>query len=183
MKRAVSVALGVCALLAGGTAAQATVFFPGSPNFTVTGNIASGPVAAYIGNTGLAAGDFSDSFQFRIDQNGLGSGSLSTSTSLAASATDVDIISVVVNGLTAAKTISTDGLSEFFNLSNVPITSGTLNTITITGTARGNGSYGGNVTFTPTAAVPEAATWAMMVIGFGAVGAGLRSRRTSVKFA
>ncbi len=38
-------------------------------------------------------------------------------------------------------------------------------------------------TITVSGGVPEPATWAMMVIGFGAVGAGLRSRRTSVKFA
>ena len=33
------------------------------------------------------------------------------------------------------------------------------------------------------AAVPESATWAMMVLGFGLVGAGMRARRTSVRFA
>ncbi len=33
------------------------------------------------------------------------------------------------------------------------------------------------------AAVPETATWAMMIVGFGAVGAGLRRRRQGVRFA
>lgn len=32
-------------------------------------------------------------------------------------------------------------------------------------------------------AVPEAATWAMLIFGLGAVGAGMRARRTSVRFA
>ena len=32
-------------------------------------------------------------------------------------------------------------------------------------------------TFAPTAAVPEPATWAMMLVGFGAVGFGMRRRR------
>jgi len=32
-------------------------------------------------------------------------------------------------------------------------------------------------------AVPEAASWAMMVAGFGLMGAALRKRRTSITFA
>lgn len=48
----------------------------------------------------------------------------------------------------------------------------------LTGTA---GAYGGNVTFTA-AAVPEPATWALMILGFGVVGYSLR-RRPSVRFA
>jgi hypothetical protein len=31
--------------------------------------------------------------------------------------------------------------------------------------------------------VPEPATWAMMVVGFGLIGSGLRRRRTTVRFA
>lgn len=34
-----------------------------------------------------------------------------------------------------------------------------------------------------TAAVPETATWLMMILGFGLIGAGLRSRRTTLAFA
>jgi hypothetical protein len=33
------------------------------------------------------------------------------------------------------------------------------------------------------AAVPEPATWAMMVVGFGVVGTGMRRRKVSVRFA
>ena len=33
------------------------------------------------------------------------------------------------------------------------------------------------------AAVPEPATWGMMIIGFGAIGAAMRRRRTSIRFA
>jgi hypothetical protein len=40
-----------------------------------------------------------------------------------------------------------------------------------------------NVGPLPSSGVPEAATWAMMVIGFGAVGAAARRRRTSLTFA
>lgn len=160
--------------------ANAATFVPGSPNFTVSGNIFSGPISANIGNSGIAAGTFQDIFQFTIPQTGVGSGSLSTSTSIPFSTTDTDITSVLVNGLAATKTLSADGLSEFFNISNVPITSGVLNRIIVNGLSRGNGSYGGNATFTP-APIPEPAAWAMMIAGFGLIGVALRARRTSTR--
>jgi hypothetical protein len=31
--------------------------------------------------------------------------------------------------------------------------------------------------------VPEPATWAMMILGFGVIGAGMRRRRVNVSFA
>jgi hypothetical protein len=42
---------------------------------------------------------------------------------------------------------------------------------------------GGSQGIGPAAAVPEPASWAMMIMGFGAVGAGLRRRRATVAFA
>ena len=48
--------------------------------------------------------------------------------------------------------------------------------LTVNGTGPGNGSYTGNVTIRP--AVPEPATWAMMLLGFGATGLMMRRRRT-----
>ncbi|NIJ09068.1 hypothetical protein FHS31_002700 [Sphingomonas vulcanisoli] len=47
-----------------------------------------------------------------------------------------------------------------------------------TGTTTANtAAFNAGSTLAPVAQVPEAATWAMMVIGFGVVGASLRSRR------
>lgn len=48
-----------------------------------------------------------------------------------------------------------------------------------------DGSTLQGLTFQPIAAVPEPATWAMMLVGFGGIGMGLRRRkpRTSVSFA
>lgn len=39
------------------------------------------------------------------------------------------------------------------------------------------GTYNGNGNFVPTNAVPEPASWAMLLVGFGALGAALRKRR------
>ena len=149
-------------------------------------------------------GAFTDIFQFTgFPQNGVGSGSITTSVNFAdfGGSTDLDIISVVVNGLTAFqalstafgdptnpfpgtpvsctdRTVGTCGANEAFFRNDVPIISGALNTITVTGIARGNGSYGGNLTFSP-APVPEPATWAMMLFGFAGIGWQLRrTRRT-----
>jgi hypothetical protein len=44
-----------------------------------------------------------------------------------------------------------------------------------TGTSGGSGALTGNVTIT--SAIPEAGTWAMMLLGFGAIGLTIRSRR------
>ena len=183
MKR---LALGIASLAAVAAfapAAYATDFAPGSPNFTVSGNIASGPVNAFFGNSGIGIGAFSDTFSFRINQNGTGSGSLATSTALLGSMTDLDIDSVIINGMSAMKSTSADGSSEFFGIGNVPIMFGALNTIVVSGTSRGAGSYGGNATFTP--AVPEPATWGMMILGFGMIGGATRysRRKTKVSFA
>ena len=183
MKR---LALGIASLAAVAAfapAAYATDFTPASPNFSVSGNIASGPVTAGISNSGIAAGAFVDRFLFTIDQTGVGSGSLSTSTTQLFSSTDLDITSVLINGMAATKTVSGSGLSEFFTIESVPIISGVMNTIQITGTSRGNGSYGGQATFTP--AVPEPATWGMMILGFGMIGGATRysRRKTKVSFA
>jgi hypothetical protein len=79
------------------------------------------------------------------------------------------------------KGVGTCGSSTQFALTNVPILfgPGNFNTITVNGVSRGNGSYGGQGTLVPRA-VPEPATWAMMLLGFGAIGFSMRRRRRPV---
>ncbi|SNS33170.1 PEP-CTERM protein-sorting domain-containing protein [Sphingomonas laterariae] len=182
MKGILMAVVGVASAITFSPAAFAEDFVPGDPEFQVFGDITNGPVSATIGRSGILEGDFTDYYRFTIDQDGTGSGSLSTSTSALLSATDLDIISVMVNGLAATKTLSADGKSEFFDISSVPIAFGVLNTIEIVGFSRGNGSYGGNATFLPNA-IPEPATWAMMITGFGLVGYGARRQRWTLKAA
>jgi hypothetical protein len=72
---------------------------------------------------------------------------------------------------------------QFVAVSGIPILDSVMNTIRVTGTtAKFGGTYSGTMTFSA-AAVPEAATWAMMLGGFGMIGAAMRRRRTSLSFA
>lgn len=199
--------------LATGSAASAVVIVPGAPlvgdqtqGFTSflpspypIAPDYTGPITATIGHTGIAAGDFSDTFQFTIGTLGMGligtgSGSITTGVNLTdfLGSTDLDITSVLVNGILANLVLTdangvvctdvnvgTCGANETWSANNVPITGGVENTIVVNGLSRGNGSYGGNLTFAPNTAVPEPATWAMMLLGFGAVGWQFRRKRNT----
>lgn len=184
MNRILIGVVGAIATFSAATSAYAATFTPGDPNFQVTGDPFSGTVSAFIGNSGIAAGAFSDTFQFTLGQTGLGSGSLSTSTSIFGDLTDLDLTSVTVNGMAATRNATPQNLVETYYLYGVPITAGVLNTITVVGLSRGNGSYGGNVTFVPFASgAPEPASWAMMILGFGLAGTAMRYRRRSTRLA
>lgn len=168
-----------------------------SPNTLATGQTmdffvsgTTGNISATFGDTGIPTGDFKDLYDFIIPQNGTGSGSVTTTVDISGlnGPGDLDIYSVMVNGLSATATYKDSmgnvctmpgtgscGITETFAINNVPITAFAPNEISVSGLSRGNGSYGGNATFTP--AVPEPATWAMMLLGFGAIGFSMRSRR------
>ena len=175
--------LAATALVAAATAAPsmaATTTFPvGSLNFQAS----PGGDGSYTGallRVGIAAGDFTDLFTFTLPTSGFGSGTVTTSVNSFMSLGDLDFTSVLINGTEATITRSPQGLNEVAFANNVQIFGGQLNTLTVNGVSRGNGSYGGQLSFTP-GAVPEPATWGMMILGFGMVGGAMR-RRTTVAF-
>uniref|UniRef100_UPI0035CC03D2 FxDxF family PEP-CTERM protein n=1 Tax=uncultured Sphingomonas sp. TaxID=158754 RepID=UPI0035CC03D2 len=163
----------------------ANTFYPGDPQFQVTGDPFSGTVSANIGDSGIAKGAFTDIFSFALGQTGLGSGSIATSSSIFGDLTDLDLTSVTVNGMAATRVASPQNLYESYFIFGVPITAGEVNNITVSGISRGNGSFGGNLTFIPSVvtSVPESSTWIMMILGFGMAGAAMRYRRNSTKVA
>jgi hypothetical protein len=96
-----------------------------------------------------------------------------------AAATDVDFTSawleddmgnLIANLL--ADPDNTD-VNEDYGLAGLFLNAGTY-TLHITGTRGENSQYTGGIAF---AAVPEPATWAMLLLGFGAVGFTMRRRR------
>jgi hypothetical protein len=88
--------------------------------------------------------------------------------------TNIDFSTVTLNGVNF--NILSTGTQEFRNLLNQTIVAGANNTLFVSGTTGGDASFSGNINFAA-AAVPEPATWAMMLFGFGAVGYSMRSRR------
>jgi hypothetical protein len=96
-----------------------------------------------------------------------------TISSIASSAmTDINFNNVTLNGVSFD--IVRTGASEFRELVNRALNPvGSNNTILVTGTTGGNAAFSGTLSF---AAVPEPTTWAMMLIGFGAVGYSMRKR-------
>jgi len=182
-----------------------------TPAYTTITPSYTGPIGATIGHTGIATGAFTDLFQFMIGSTGMGnigtgSGSLTTGATIFLGSDDLDLTSVIFNNgvqdffptLTlydinnaicgtsnAARGGPNDcGISEAWALTGVPIIGGNLNTLTVTGTSYGDvASYGGHLSFTPTPAVPEPATWAMMLLGFAGIGWQLRRKRSNAALA
>ncbi|MBB3691801.1 FxDxF family PEP-CTERM protein [Sphingomonas sp. BK580] len=181
MKSLVAITMAAAAAL-GAVSAEATTYPVGSDNFKATPG-AGGTFSGAFQVTGLALGNFSDTFTFTLPTNGLGSGTVTTSVTDLFSVNDLDFYSVTINGIAATITKTGGGQNEVAFVNSVPITAGKLNELVVTGYSRGNGAYGGQATFTPiSSAVPEPATWAMMIMGFGVVGYAMRRRRTAVRF-
>lgn len=67
--------------------------------------------------------------------------------------------------------------------SNFTVLSATTLSFKAVGTSDSYGGYIDDINLVGTAAVPEPATWAMMLVGFGLVGSSLRRRNVRVSFA
>jgi len=121
-------------------------------------------------HSGIAAGPFTDTFNFSVPTAGT---------------QDVDVTFRFKSGLSdliatlngSAFTFTTNGAGLSGSLSKF-VTAGPQ-VLQISGKSAGAGSYSGTVAFT--SAVPELATWLMMIAGVGFTGAALRRRKTDYK--
>jgi hypothetical protein len=163
-------------------AASATTFPIGTiPNFYITsGTPFSSSISANFGNGFNTSTSFDDSFTFTIPfLDGIGSGSISTSFTSAAN--HLVITDLWING--THYNVPTTSSGQELTVGGIPIMHGVMNTIEVAGhSGLAGGSYSGTATFSALA-VPEAATWTMMLAGFGLLGATMRRRRTSLNFA
>jgi PEP-CTERM motif len=175
MKKWLLAGMAAAALMSAGSAALA------APFLTLNPAAADGSINGVFGNDGApAAGTFTDTFTFTWPSAGDTVGSISTSaTKLKGKinpATNIDFLSVTLDG--QAFTLSPTGQFEFGAL-DLPTLKGTQ-TLVVNYKSYGKGAtYSGTLAFTP-AAVPEPASWALMIGGFGLLGATLRMRRNSV---
>jgi len=142
--------------------------------FTAPG--ADGSFSGTFGDTGITSTTFTDTFTFTLP-TGLASSTVSST--FQGATTDVNFTSVTLNGQTF--NVGDAGKNEFRFIDDLSVTSGEQ-TLIVSGTSAGNGSYSGTIAFAPRA-VPEPATWGLMILGFGGIGAMTRSRRRRAVFA
>jgi len=173
-------ALALAGLSSGAQATDFNVGAPGSNFFLTNGTPFTPEIQAIFRNDFSVGGAFDDTFFFTIPQNGFGSGGIVTSFSNAN--VQVIIDELYINDVLYTVNDTGSGYSRTVN--GIPIVSGVQNSIRVVGTVLGSGNYVGNATFT--AAIPEPGTWALMIVGFGAIGAATRRRAktsTRVSFA
>lgn len=152
-------------------AAAATYLFQSPPGV-------DGSVDWVFGNSGgIPAGAFSDTFDILIPGGGTADGSVTAT--FTSKATDLLFTGVSFDGHTFTLFDPGPGVHDG-SLSPFTITGG-LKELIVSGISPGaSGDYSGTLSFAP---VPEPATWALMIMGFGGLGAVLRSRRTKARLA
>lgn len=157
------------------TAALAALTMTPAANAATTIVLTGSPLSGSFGNT--VAGSFSDVYEFTLSNPGYASGSV-TSISFAGlgEAGDISFDSISIND-TFFFTPMSSGVNEWHLLTPAVLLSGATQLV---GTAIGTGSYGGQLNV---AAVPEPATWAMMVVGIAAVGMTMRRRSQNMQVA
>lgn len=85
---------------------------------------------------------------------------------------NLDFTSVTFNGADLNPLVT--GRTEYRNLLGALLRP-QGNEIVVTGTTAGLAAFAGTLSFTGSA-IPEPATWALLIVGFGAIGASLRRR-------
>lgn len=155
---AIASALVVCA------PAQATSF-TGSGSSQIT----DGTGAFY--DSAIPAGLFTDTIDFTVSTAGVAEiGVIYLSLLDGIQNLTADFNGTVINFTSVGGTLYAGGI-------NAAVQPGPQ-VLTISGISNGNGSYSGNVSFS---AVPEAATWLMMIAGVGLTGFAMRRRKEAYK--
>lgn len=129
----------------------------------------------------LAGPTFNELLTFTTDVSGILNILVGTTTAADGDINDTDFSNIFLTGTGIAGQVALSGLvgepNESRALNGFSVGQGTF-TLNIQGSPGSqNGSLGGTVSFRSAAAVPEPATWAMMLLGFGAIGFSMRRRR------
>jgi hypothetical protein len=142
-----------------------------APGNTSIATQADGTTTITFGQNGTGL-NFNSSFIFMNTVGGLYNFFVGTST-------DGTVFNnvVVSGGTPATTTIFAPPPASVIQQFNIPLLANTAYTVTIGGTSTyESAAISGNITIHP-AAVPEASTWAMMLLGFAGTGMVIRRRR------
>lgn len=134
---------------------------------------ADGSISGTFEHQGIVAGLFNDLLTFNFSRFGNANATISSVFQISEN-NNIDFSSVTFNG--TSFDIATQGDVEFRFLQGLAVSPG-LQTLGINGTSGGNGSYAGTFSVATLASVPEPASWALLLVGFGVVGSTLRRRR------
>ncbi|WP_293356879.1 FxDxF family PEP-CTERM protein [Phenylobacterium sp.] len=167
MKRlAFSIAASIAAVALTASAADAATYI----NYGPVGS--DGGFSITFGNTGITDPAINDVFDFQMPS---GRADFVVTSTMSGGSQNITWSSIAFNGTEFDS--GSVGWNEFSFLNGVTVTKDQLQRLVLTGVGGGNASYSGVITFMPTAAVPEPASWALLIVGFG--GAGAILRRTS----
>lgn len=174
--RGFAVALGVASALSISTAANAAIIVTGSSNVDAPITVVNGADQSTVdwGRNPEPSGNFNGSVDVFNDLAGLYSIIVSTSTPGAA------ITALSISGIAGTLgNYSTAGSAPTLSLLVPELGVGNYR-VAFAGTAPSSGAVAtGNLTF-QVAPVPEPGTWAMMLLGFGAIGFAMRRRHIPV---
>jgi hypothetical protein len=183
MQRLILGLLGAAALSVGGVA-NAAVTVDGGTTVDVTGPTGNDSTFSLGYSDSGTDSPFTEALVWTNTLAGTYGLTLSTTASSAGASNDVDFTSALLSGgsivgsidVLATGLIFNNDINESYGLFGLNLGTGTY-TLTIIGNRGTTGSFGGNVSFDAASAVPEPATWGMMLLGFGAVGFAMRRRQ------
>ena len=132
---------------------------------------------------GLANGQFTADFDFTAPFDGLASATVTNVIVRSNALSDIDFSFISINGVVGQFTNS--GSVSSATVVDVPVSFTSNNFLRLVGqlnpggNGTGDGLITGSLTFTASQApggVPEPATWALLILGFGTVGGAMRRR-------
>jgi hypothetical protein len=180
MRKTFMAIAGVAALALSSTAANATSITL-SPNNVAPGPSIAPPASGIFGNSFNPAtpGLFTDVFNFNLTGASLANGSLISISLQGGNNIDFNPATCPTCSVrldSTAFTLMSTGTTDIFTLNPTNLALGP-HAFTITGNIISGPSASYSGTFNLNLPLPEASTWAMMLLGFGAIGFAMRGRR------